>query len=303
MRIAVVAHSAFAVPHKWGDGAGLVALNSAEELVRRGHQVTLFAPNRSKVSECELVEVCEQDGGNRSGERKMALAVEKRAKDFDVIYDHTHAHLLSRWYPELPIVNHCHDRETGQVGVRNSVACSRNQQEDIGAKWVVWNGVDTDFYTFGEDKRENYALWLGRNTPDKNLPAAQWAAAKAGIELKAFGPGLPAGPVDALQKLAHMQRASVLLFTALKECGPLTVIEAQACGLPVVCLDAGGTPEYVSDDYTGIVCKSRWELPDAIAVAAGLNRDTCIDYADEYHSLAAFGDRIEPILEGVANGN
>ncbi len=289
MRIAVLASTVYPVPYEFGGGAEWATYYAATALQRLGHDVTLFAGEGSQFDKLIVIPQ------SPNGERDIALIAEEYAAAFDLFYDCTHMHLFARWHPNLPILVQAHDREPYHRGLPNLIANSRDHQAEIGARWVMISGIDTDKYVPSGDVGV-YALWFGRNTPDKNLPDAEDAARAVGMPLVARGPGLLDGPAGQAEKLELIRSAKVYLATALRECGPVSVMEAQACGVPVVCLNAGGTPEYICDGVTGKVCAHPEDLPAAIREVVQYDRGAIRDWAVKMFSLEALGKRLEAII-------
>lgn len=299
MRIAIIAHRVrpLVTPD---DGAGQMTAYAATALREAGHDVTLFAPEGSEW-DGEIVFTGHPDA-RRPAERLVLPHVTSQRDGFDVFWDHTHAHYLSRMV-SVPVVNHAHDREVGQFEIPNVVAVSEDQASEIGAQWVVKNGIDLQEFSLETDK-EDYVFWLGNpGRPHKGFPIAQRAAKRARVKLLTAGPNTERGIVWGEEKLNLLQRAKALLFTAQIECGPLTVLEAQACGTPVVALEAGGTPEYLAMPS---LCGGEEELPALLeeAMQVGTTEyEGCRHYVERHHSLEVFAGRMEPILRQVADAS
>lgn len=298
MKIAVIAHRVKPLVRP-DDGAGQMAYWAALAMQRAGHDVTLFAPEGSEW-EGDLVTTGPPDA-RRVAERMIVPFVARYKNKFDIFWDHTHTHPVCRFMPELPFLNHAHDREAGQRDVDRVVAVSMNQAMDIGnAQWIVKNGIDLDAFPLYTSGRDDYILWMGSaDRPHKGFVTAQRAARKAGVELKAVGPGTEHGVVWGEEKVELLQRARALLFTATIECGPLTVLEAQACGTPVVALWSGGTPEYVA--VPGFLGRED-ELPKILQLVWEEKIDYIYvrEYVEGEHSLPTFARRMERVLAIVA---
>jgi len=150
----------------------------------------------------------------------------------------------------------------------------RSHMPDLRYAGVVHNGIDTSMYPLREEK-EDFLLFIGRTHPDKGPRRAIEAAVAAGlplvmalktaepVELEHWGkevqPMLPEG-TTVLREIPHeekvdlMQRARAVLFPIdWDEPFGLVMIEAMACGTPVVATPRGAVPEVIADGETGFI--------------------------------------------------
>jgi glycosyltransferase involved in cell wall biosynthesis len=200
MRIAMMAPLMESIPPRRYGGTERVVALLTEELVQRGHQVTLFASGDSRTS-AELVPCCERglrldpDVTDYVAYSVTQLdAVYRRAEEFDLIHNHidylafpvadvsptptmttTHGRLdlpevrrVYRTFPRLPLV-----------------AISEDQRASLpGVNWVsvVYNGVDLAHYHFWPDPGE-YLVFLGRISPEKRPDRAIELARDVGMKL------------------------------------------------------------------------------------------------------------------------
>ena len=242
----------------------------------------------------------------------------------DVVHDHTLAGpLLAPYYRTLglPTVITAHGPVTGdllelyrmlgdQVGL---VAISRRQRELAPElNWIatVHNAVRTETFPFRPDK-DDYALWLGRYHPDKAPHLALEAAHAADIPLvlagkcneplekayfeKEIRPRLSGndavfGMADAAQKRKLLAGARCLLFPIQwEEPFGMVMIEAMACGTPVVALRGGSVPEVVEDGVTGIICDHPDKLSKAVIDADEINPAACRRRVMEHFGVDRLG--------------
>jgi glycosyltransferase involved in cell wall biosynthesis len=193
------------------------------------------------------------------------------------------------------------------------VAISRSQLSSAPqVRWagMVHNGIDLRRYPCGGRREDSQGavLYLGRISPHKGTDLAIDAARAAGRRLiiaggwtipeereyfnAAIRPRLGEdvvwlGEVGFEQKVGLLSRAACLLFPARwREPFGLVLIEAMACGTPVVALRSGAVPELVIDGETGILCGSPAELPAAIQEAGGLETRRCRAHVERYFSAA-----------------
>jgi glycosyltransferase involved in cell wall biosynthesis len=160
----------------------------------------------------------------------------------------------------------------------------------------VHNAIRAESFPFRTEK-EDYALFLGRFHPEKAPHLAIDAARAAGLPIVLAGkcsepiernyytrevePRIGNdvtifGIADAMAKRRLLSRAACMLFPITwEEPFGLVVIEAMACGTPVVALRRGAVPELVIDGLTGIVVDQPSELPGAIAQARHIDPYAC----------------------------
>lgn len=178
---------------------------------------------------------------------------------------------------------------------------------------LLANGFDFDRYTCGRQP-ERVLGWVGRIAPEKGLEDAALAAARLGWPLRVWGlredPAyaamveacVPAGtiewrgfqPTEVLQ--AELGACAVLLNTPKwTEAFGNVVVEAMACGVPVVAYRRGGPAELVEPGHTGVLVS-----PDdvdglvaAVPAALAIDRPACRARAEARFGLAAFAERVE----------
>jgi glycosyltransferase involved in cell wall biosynthesis len=184
----------------------------------------------------------------------------------------------------------------GQAGERfhpNTVFVSRNHAERHGWSEYVHNGVDLAEYPLGK-KKEDYLIFLAKASwRVKNLRGAIRVAQKAGRRLSVAG-GRAAcwhrgvdsrGMVDGAQKLELLQKAHALLFPVIwNEPFGLAVVEALACGTPVVATPRGALPEIITKDC-GVLADSFEGLVEGVRAAGKLDSDACRARAAEFSHL------------------
>ncbi|MGL6278016.1 MAG: glycosyltransferase family 4 protein [Gaiella sp.] len=313
MRIAILSPVWFSVPPKAYGGIEAIVHLQAEGLVERGHEVTLFASGDSETS-AELVSVFETAPSERIGqtfwELQHALEAVRRADEFDVVHDHTGLLGLSLLgLRGVPFVHTVHGPLTGEPARVYEQACevgagiglvslSRNQRRPAPhLPWVanVPNAVDIDRYAVSREPTDALAF-LGRMSPDKGAHHAIDVAVRSGrplrIAAKCQEPGERAyfeqyveprlgGEIEFLGELDHddkielLRTSSCLLFPIdWEEPFGLVMIEAMACGTPVVATRRGSVPEVVSHGRTGVIVESVAQMAGAIEEAVALDEAT-----------------------------
>jgi glycosyltransferase involved in cell wall biosynthesis len=191
------------------------------------------------------------------------------------------------------------------------VAISDRQRQlapDLNWAGRVHNAVRVADWPFVREKA-GYALFLGRFCPDKGPHLALEAAHAAGVPLVLAGkctepaereyfeqqvrPRLTAsdclfGMADARAKRKLLSQARCLVFPVCwEEPFGMVMIEAMACGTPVVALRAGSVPEVVADGVTGVIADDPAQLPAAIRRAAGLDPAACRAHVTERFGVEA----------------
>jgi glycosyltransferase involved in cell wall biosynthesis len=303
LRIAQVAPLAESVPPKLYGGTERVVSWLTEELIDLGHDVTLFASGDS-VSRAELVPVIPRalrlsrpHGDPVSAYAILLDKLVDHAADFDVIHCHTDwLHVPTLRSLGVPFLTTLHGRldipairaAARHFGDTSLVSISNNQRTPVpDLQWLrtVYHGLPPNLLkaNFGEG---DYLAFLGRLSPDKGPHVAiKWAHA-TGLPLR-IAAKIPegerrffkeqiepfvdgrkveyVGEVNDNNKSDFLGQAKALLFPIdWPEPFGLVMIEAMACGTPVIALPCGSVPEIVSDGKTGFIVRNNVDAIDAI---------------------------------------
>ncbi len=313
MKIAQIAPLAESCPPRLYGGTERIVSYLTEELVRRGHEVTLFASGDSCTA-ARLEPSCE-----------IALRLDPRIKDpiphhivmlekvralapeFDVL--HFHVDVLH--YPFLhgfvdKTITTLHGRldlaelKPVYATYRRAplVSISNNQRRPMPpVNWVgnIYHGLPRDLLPFAAKPREGYLAFLGRISPEKRPDRAIEIAARAGVKLKMAAkvdrvdqpywdevikplvdshPNVEfVGEINERQKAKFLGEASALIFPIdWPEPFGLVMIEAMACGTPVIAFRSGSTPEVLEDGVTGFLVDDVEEAATAVARVPSLSR-------------------------------
>lgn len=337
MRIAQVAPLYESVPPKMYGGTERVVYGVTEELVRRGHDVVLFASADSQTS-ARLVPCSDQ--GLRLSEARDHIAYTIRelgrvmgmAAEFDLIHNHIDyfAFPYSRVL-DTPIVTTTHGRldmpevialyeDFSEVRL---VSISDAQRRPLRrANWLatVHNGIDLRHFTLRE-RPGQYLAFLGRISPEKGPDRAIEIAEAAGMPLRIAAkvdptdrdffttviapllkrPGVEyLGEIDEAQKNDFLGNAYAYLFPIdWPEPFGITMVEAMACGTPVIAAARGSVPEVVADGETGFVCRSTEEMIAALERVSQIDRRACRRWVAERFSVEHMADGYEAVYRRV----
>ena len=336
MRIAQIAPLFESVPPKLYGGTERVVHALVEELVRRGHEVTLFATGDSETS-ATLVPIVERalrldpDCHDYMPHQVLELArAFARADQFDFIHSHVdyHAFPLAR-FVKTPMVTTLHGRldlldlqelyyEFSDMPV---ISISNNQRRPLPhANWLatVYNGIEMEHFKF-ERRRGDYLAFLGRISPEKRVDRAIEVARRTGIPLKIAAkvdrvdrdyyeqeikpliqPPLVEylGEITEREKSDFLGKAFALIFPVdWPEPFGLAMAEAMACGTPVIARRVGSVPEVVVDGRTGFICDSVEEMVLAARRIPTINPEWCREHVEARFSARAMADGYEAAYE------
>ncbi|RUS48712.1 glycosyltransferase [Cohnella sp. AR92] len=312
--IALVAPDYFPLPPPKYGGIERVVYTLTEELARLGHEIYLYAPRGSRAN--ATVIPFEHDGYDMS--RIPDLIRRTLPREVDVIHDHTNLSVVGREYPSTPTVSSIHNPLYNPV--QTPVYLSRRQMElyGKGEGEFVYNGIDPADYPIKAEK-EDYLLYLGAILPYKGVHHALEAAERTGRRLLLAGPLydmnyyrneiLPVlqrnpnmeyvGEVGGTYRLELFRNAECLLFPTLcEEPFGLVMIEAMACGTPVLCFPNGAVPE-VMGGFPELVCRSAAEMARKIVRAEYPSPEALRAYVENHFTSAIMAQRYLAIYRRV----
>ncbi len=342
MRIAQVAPLFESVPPRFYGGTERIVSYVTDELVRRGHDVTLFASGDSRTT-ARLVPVVERATRFESDTHAILGAefirelgmVFSRASDFDVI--HCHVDYLAFPFDGLtatPTVHTIHGRldlphlipvyrQFSTVPLVSISDAQRAPLEPLGVRWAgtVYHGLPVERYAFAPEDR-GYLAFLGRIAPEKQADLAIEIARRVGLPLKiaakvdatdreyfnqVVAPLLDDPLVEFLgeigedDKPAFLGGARALLFPIdWPEPFGLVMIEAMACGTPVVARPCGSVPEVVVHGRTGFLASSLVEMAEAVNRIDEIDRAECRRHVEQRFSVARMAEDYERIYRRLA---
>jgi glycosyltransferase involved in cell wall biosynthesis len=333
MRIAQIAPLAESVPPQLYGGTERVVASLTNELVRRGHDVTLFASGDSQTL-ARLVPVVPRSL-RLSGVTDCAPAqirqldmVFGRADEFDIIHSHVDFQALPFGrFVETPVVHTLHGRldlpEIQPVYAHFDdaplVSISDNQRRLLQHwNWIgtVYNGLELGEYGYHPNSG-NYLAFLGRISPEKGIEQAIAVAQSTGLPLKIAAKIDPTnadyyeervkpllhnslieyvGEITEQEKDIFLGHAMALLFPIdWPEPFGLVMVEAMATGCPVIASRRGSVPEVLVDGVTGYVCDSVETMALACSRVEQLDRSACRERAMERFSATQMTDGYEAV--------
>jgi glycosyltransferase involved in cell wall biosynthesis len=337
LRIAQIAPLYERIPPKLYGGTERVVSYITEELVRRGHQVTLFASGDS-LTAAQLVPGCPHSlrlAGKPEIGAFLQLPMlsdiyEGAASRFDVIHSH-----IDYWsFPfarltKVPTVATMHGRldveELHPVYARYRdiplVSISHAQRDPLPLmNWVetVYHGVPRDPLRFNPGPGK-YLAFLGRISPEKRPDIAIEVARRAGIPFKiaakvdvvdrdyfeaVIKPLLSPPDIEYIGEISDSEKSEFLgnalafMFTIdWPEPFGLAMIEALACGTPVIGRPCGSVPEVIRPGVTGFIAKTIDEMVGAIARIDKLSRARCREEFENRFTAEIMVERYERIYQ------
>jgi glycosyltransferase involved in cell wall biosynthesis len=315
MRIAQVAPLYESVPPKLYGGTERVVSYVTEELVKLGHNVTLYASGDSETS-AQLRSVCQRALRLEGGKLLSPLAhhlnlietVVQEADDFDVVHFHLDYLPFSQVRRlSVPALTTLHGRLDipdlyplfREFDDMRLISISDSQRAPMPwANWAatVHHGIPRDLHEPNFEAGE-YLAFLGRISPEKRVDRAIEIAHQAGMPLKVAAKIDDAdrnyfeaeisdvlansdvefvGEIGEKEKTSFLGQAAALLFPIdWPEPFGLVMIEAMACGTPVIAFRGGSVEEIVDPGVTGFIVDSIDGAVDALRKLPELDRRVC----------------------------
>jgi glycosyltransferase involved in cell wall biosynthesis len=334
LRVGLIAPVTLPVPPRGYGGTERVVHLLAEELTRRGHDVTLFAVGGSRTR-ARLITFLEAppvptDPGSVADELFHTLSAYRHAGEFDVVHDHTGIGpaLGAMLGGVPPVVQTLHGPWTEKArrfaalvhDLVHLVAISQAQagaNPSISYAAVIHNGVDLGSYPYSPDKGD-YLAYVGRVSPEKGTHLAVEIARRAGMALKmAVKRVEPAewayweemvrprlsGDDEVFEQPSHdvkwdiLAHARATLFPIdWPEPFGLVMVESMACGTPVIARPLGAAPEIVVEGVTGFLRDDVDGMVRAVGETKLLNRRNCRDLVETRFSASIMVDGYERLF-------
>lgn len=340
MRIAQVAPLYESVPPKLYGGTERVVSYLTEELVRQGHDVTLFASGDS-LTEARLVPACKEslrlapDCIDALAHHVLLVERVLAEKDnFDLIHFHIdYLHYPRSRHEDVPTLTTLHGRLDIPDLVplyqkfRNMPVVSISDSQRIPLPWLNWqqtvyHGLPVDSLEFHAEPGK-YLAFLGRTSPEKGLDQAIAIARQAGIELKiaakvdrvdqayfdaVIKPLLREPGIEFVGEIGHSEKGAFLggamaLLCPIQWPEPfgLVIIEAMACGTPVIAYPRGSVPELIENGVSGFIVDDAPLAALAAMAVPALSRSRCRQYFERRFSANRMCEDYLSVYERLLN--
>jgi glycosyltransferase involved in cell wall biosynthesis len=316
MKIAQLSPLWESVPPQLYGGTERIVSYLTEELVRQGHEVTLFASGDSKTA-AQLSPCCSrslrlQDNGLINRDAPLILMLERALGAASGQYDIVHSHLDFLSFPlsrraHAPVVTTMHGRldlpelvpifeEFAEMPV---VSISDAQRTPLpGANWsgTVYHGIPKNLYSYHSGSG-SYLAFLGRISPEKCPDHAIEIAKRVGMPLRIAAKVDPADRdyfnqkierllehplIEYVGEITDAEKTDFLGDAAALVCPydwpepfGLVLIEALACGTPVLAYRRGSIPEIIDHGVTGFVCDNLNEIVQSVSALPLIDRKQC----------------------------
>jgi glycosyltransferase involved in cell wall biosynthesis len=333
MRIGLIGPPFIEIPPRRYGGTELFIGNLARELHAQGHDVTVYGNGESRLpcrvkwryaeAEWPLEDPVRPQLKNAD---HTAWAIHDAAASVDVLHLNDIVGLPFTLFVDVPTVHtvhHPHEPALSEQYMRYpdihyvAIAEWLARRQDMPHVHVVHHGIPTSDYTFSRDK-DDYVAFLGRMAPCKGPHLAIEAARRAGVRLKLAGEIQPLfrdyweqqvrpsidgrqveyiGEADLAIKNGLLSKARALLFPIQwEEPFGLVMVEAMACGTPVLAFSGGSVDEVVCDGVNGWICRDTADMADRIAAHA-VAPASCRAFVDDRFSLPAMAARYLDVYE------
>jgi glycosyltransferase involved in cell wall biosynthesis len=325
LRIAQIAPLWFPVPPKKYGGTERIIHFLTEELVKRGHDVTLFASGDSKTK-AELISVTKKGLISQGvpwydwwwNNFNYSFAFEK-ANEFDIIHSHwTPLGFFSQNFVKTPVLHTFHNippkndhrwQIFNHFKNSNVVFISKKERKNCPLRFerefVVYNGIDLVQFKFQKEPNDHF-IWIGRIEPKKGPAKAVILAKKMKLKL------LLAGRLDPSQRDFFEKEIKPYLNEKIKYLGELSQnqltffygrakaflypleweepfglcpVESMACGTPVIAFDRGSMKEIIKNGKTGFVVKDIKEMVGAIKNIGKIKREDCREWVKKNFTI------------------
>ena len=293
MRIALIAAPFIAVPPADYGGTELFVAHLAEGLQRRGVDAVVYANGESTVNTERRSIYKESQWPIKMSEQTWvkhlnheAWAIQDAAKDCDVIHVQSAQALVFSRFVDRPMVLTLHGPHEPKLSEYYAhypevnyvcISDAQKQTESLPNMRTIHHGIDPNLYHFVEQKQQ-YLSFIGRIAPLKGTHLAIDVAKRTGIPLKIAGDIQPVnreyfekkikpeidGQLVEYIGLADLKAKNELLGNSMAMLFPiqwnepfgLVMVEAMACGTPVLAMPGGSVPEVVRDGVSGYICRS-----------------------------------------------
>jgi glycosyltransferase involved in cell wall biosynthesis len=332
----------------------------ANGLIRKGHCVSVLTTANSKIEGATIIPIIPQAFNDMHGFEnpfyaetaylvQMEKKIEEIGNNFDIIHNHTppeYINLFATKSINTPIVSTLHlpitpETDTALSFFKNTyfVAISKAQKKQFKetvVKYVIYNGIDQDFFTVNQDKKKDYLLFIGRMSnakysngkfmDPKGVMHAISVAKMTNIALKIVGnvedkkfyeelikPHLSdniqfIGKVSKNQPLTKVQikdlyQGAKAFLSPINWDEPfgLVMAEAQSCGTPVIAFNKGAVSELITNGKTGFIVENENEMVEAIKKIDSIKTTDCRANVEKNFTLQKMIDEYEKLYKEIIN--
>ena len=338
IRIALIAPPFISVPPKRYGGTELFVANLARGLTKLGHDVVVYANGESELP-VEVRWIYATAQWPITGEfsetlkemRQTAWAVRDAADGCDIIQVNNLFGLPYGDFTSVPLVHTIHHERVEALSEFYShyprahyvtISDFQRQRETMPNLRTIHHGIDLSCYRFRPEKQQ-YLSFLGRIAPIKGPHLAIAVAKETGIPLKIAGEIQPmfrdyfeteiephldgkfieyVGEADLAAKNELLGDSMAMVFPIQwNEPFGLVMIEAMACGTPVLALPGGSVEEVVHDGVSGFVCDSVASLAQrARDIGTAIRPSTVRNYAEQYFSMERMASDYARLFAGIS---
>ncbi|MDP2665179.1 MAG: glycosyltransferase [bacterium] len=318
LKIGLLSTPFMTVPPSGYGGLERIVYDLACGLRDRGHEITVFAPNGSKIDGCRVVFTGSPVSTTKTDwlaeETRVFETVKGVVKGLDILHGHNWFGLEYRLKDQVRGVLHTHHGGLNTEWWKpnppiklNLVAISDWMKRVYAGQGhtaeFVYNGVDLEKYGLYTGKRNGRLVFVGRIDKFKQPHVAIEVAKKTGMGLDVIGGTFVQDEkyldeiirmCDGTQikfwrdppqsdKVKLMQEASCLLFPSkMGEPFGLVAAESMACGTPVIALNDGAIPELIENGKSGYVVNTPDEMVKAVALIGSGNPEACRTQAEKF---------------------
>ncbi len=336
MRVALIAPPFIAVPPRVYGGTELFLGHLADGLQKLGVEVVVYA-NGESTAGTEVRSLYDRSEwplksdvfyGNLKDINHTSWAVKDASGYCDLVHINNAPGLANSRFLKIPVVYTVHHAKEDDLSDFYSyypevefvtISDFQRSNECMPLMRTIHHGIDPAIYEFQEDKKE-YLSFLGRIAPVKGVHLAIEVAHKSGIPLKIAGEVQPlfrpyyeeqvkphidgkfieyVGEADLALKNELLGNSMAMLFPIQwNEPFGLVMLEAMACGTPVVALPGGSVAEIIKEGVGGYICKDVDEMADRVRnlfIPACLPRK----YVEKFFTIEAMSQKYKRLYEEV----
>lgn len=256
----------------------------------------------------------------------------KRLKDFDIIHNHMGFHPIALVpYLSIPMVTTLHSslppdfpylaeafKEYPFVSISDA---QRKLSPELNYVATVYHGIDVKSFQPNFEKKDNHFVFLGTLSENKGIDIAVWFASQLGVKLTiageirgedksflekevmkyVYGEKIKfIGEIGHNEKVKLLADASALLFPSRwNEAFGLVMIEALACGTPVIALNNGAVAEVLKDGETGFIVDDELKFDEAMKKVNEISRETCRSEAEKNFDISTMAKKYVEVYNSL----